>query len=108
MAAQGGHVGAVTVLMSLNAEFTVNKDSFHFFDYAITLKHKDLATAIVAHDRFVSFFFGISANIACYFISSCMQNKHTLIIVLSYQLHLVINTFNSESTNSIREYGIKV
>ena len=32
-------------------------------------------------------------------------SKHTHVIVLSYRLHFVINTFTYEITNSIREYG---
>ena len=44
-----------------------------------------------------------------FFIKTCIREKKlTHGIVLSYQLYFIINTFRSESKNSIREYGLQV
>lgn len=51
LAAEEGHVSAVTMLMTSGAEFLRNKEGDHFLDLAIKREHKDACVAIVSHDR---------------------------------------------------------
>ncbi|CAG2194102.1 ANKTM1 [Mytilus edulis] len=53
VACQVGQVPAVTLLMSADANFSLNENGGTFFDMAIDNKHADVATAIVKHHRWI-------------------------------------------------------
>ena len=53
LAADEGHVSAVTMLMTSGAEFKMNHNGERFFDMAIRKEHKDVCVAIVSHERYV-------------------------------------------------------
>lgn len=51
MAAFYGQANTVSLLLSMNAQFTLNNAGLHFIDHIITQAHKECALAVIAHDR---------------------------------------------------------
>ncbi len=51
LAAAGGFVDCVDLLLSKSAQFSTNIDGETFFDLAIIRKQKDVCLTIIAHDR---------------------------------------------------------
>ncbi len=52
VAADEGHVSAVTMLMTSGAEFKKNRAGERFLDLAIRKEHKDVCVAIISHERY--------------------------------------------------------
>jgi ankyrin repeat protein len=51
LAASGGYVDCVDLLLTKSAQFLTNTDGETFFDLAIMQKQKDACLTIISHDR---------------------------------------------------------